>query len=320
MAMGHVILDHWMVASGQVTRSHSWGQPPMKIGVVFPGNELPSDPGSVRAYAQGVEALGYLHILTYDHVVGADPTMHEGYNNLPNVATPYREPFVLLGYIAAITSVELVTAVVVLPQRQTVLVAKQAAEVDLLSGGRLRLGVGLGWNKVEYDALGQVFATRGRRIEDQVELMRRLWTERVVTHAGPFDRVTGAGLAPLPVQRPIPVWFGALSDAALRRAGQLGDGWFPEVPPGDRLDASRALVAEGATAAGRDPSLLGMHGKIAWAPGAHPEARLVDHAGRWERAGATHLSVNTMGVGLQGVAGHLEALAQAAEALDLANR
>src|SRR5947208_10578468 len=149
----------------------------MQIGVVFPQTELGGDVGAVRAYAEGVTALGYAHLLAYDHVVGADPTVHTGWAGPYDVHTTFHEPLVMFGYLAAVTTtLELVTGVIILPQRQTVLVAKQAAEVDLLSEGRLRLGVGLGWNTVEYEALGETFTNRGRRLGEQIEVMRRLWT------------------------------------------------------------------------------------------------------------------------------------------------
>ncbi|MDT7608014.1 MAG: hypothetical protein QOG96_2517, partial [Pseudonocardiales bacterium] len=159
----------------------------MQLGVVFPQTELGGDPGAVRAYGQGVEALGFKHLLAYDHVVGADPAVHTGWNGPYDVHTTFHEPLVMFGFLAAITDLELVTGILILPQRQTVLVAKQAAEVDLLSGGRLRVGVGLGWNQVEYEALGQDFTTRGRRLDEQVQLLRRLWTEQTITFEGRFD-------------------------------------------------------------------------------------------------------------------------------------
>jgi probable F420-dependent oxidoreductase len=283
----------------------------MRIGVVFPQTELGGDAGAVRAYGQRVEELGFTHVLAYDHVVGADPAVHHGWDGVYDAATTFHEPMVMFGFLAALTRLELVTGIIILPQRQTVLVAKQAAEVDLLSGGHFRLGVGLGWNRVEYEALGQDFATRGRRIEEQVELMRRLWTEPSLSYAGSFDRVTGAGLAPLPVQRPIPVWFGAQSERAYRRAGRLADGWFPQIGPGPELEHARALVERAATEAGRDPAQLGMEGRVRWRgdPG-----HLADEAHRWQEAGATHLAVNTMGAGLATLDDHLAALAAAADA------
>src|SRR5882757_1142067 len=186
----------------------------MQIGVVFPQTELGGDVGAVRAYARGVDELGFRHLLAYDHVLGADPEVHRDWTHRYTAATTFHEPFVLFGHLAALTGLELVTSVLVLPQRQTALVAKQAAEVDLLSRGRLRLGVGLGWNAVEYEALGKSFSDRGRRVGEQVELLRRLWTEPTVNFDGTYETVTGAGLAPLPRQRPIPVWFGATSPAA----------------------------------------------------------------------------------------------------------
>jgi probable F420-dependent oxidoreductase len=287
------------------------------VGVVFPQTEIGGDVGAVRAYGERVDELGFRHLLAYDHVVGADPAVHAPWTGPYDVHTTFHEPMVLFGYLAGLTSLELVTGIVILPQRQTVLVAKQAAEVDLLTGGRFRLGVGLGWNAVEYEALGKDFSNRGRRIEEQVELMRRLWTEQSVTFDGRYERVTAAGLAPMPVQRPIPVWFGAQSPRAYERIGRLADGWFPQVPPGPKLDAALAVVVAAATAAGRDPSAIGMEGRVSW--GAAGTAQVVEHVGRWRDAGATHVSVNTMGAALGPVDGHLTALAEVAAALGLAS-
>ncbi|MGH3302513.1 MAG: LLM class F420-dependent oxidoreductase [Streptosporangiaceae bacterium] len=285
----------------------------MNIGVVFPQTEIGADPGAIRAYTQRVEELGFTHLLAYDHVLGADPAVHAGWSGPYDVDTTFHEPFVLFGYLAGFTSLELVTGIIILPQRQTALVAKQAAEVDLLTGGRFRLGVGLGWNAVEYDALGKNFADRGRRMAEQVELMRLLWTERTVTFDGAYETVTGAGLAPLPVQRPIPVWFGGQSHRAYVRVGRLADGWFPQMPPDSRLDEARQVIATAAEEAGRDPAAIAMEGRVSW----RGAERLVDHVGRWQAAGASHLSINTMGAGLGSVDGHLKALADAAEALGL---
>jgi len=281
----------------------------MRIGVVFPQTELGGDPAAVRAYGQGVEQLGFTHILAYDHVVGADPTVHQGWQGPYDIDTTFHEPFVVFGYLAAITSLELVTGVIILPQRQSVLVAKQAAEVDLLTGGRFRLGVGLGWNAVEYEALGEKFTNRGTRSEEQVEVMRKLWTERSVSFSGKYHTLTGAGLAPMPVQRPIPVWFGAASDRAYERAGRLGDGWFPMMDPGPGLDYAREQVERAATAAGRDAESLGMEGRVSWTG---DREKAVEDIAAWKDAGATHLSVNTMNAGLRNVDEHLAALEQVA--------
>lgn len=282
---------------------------------MFPQTELGGDRGAVRAYAQRAEELGFSHVAAYDHVLGADPAVYPDWSGPYDVDTTFHEPFVLFGYMAALTSLELVTAIIILPQRQTALVAKQAAEVDLLTGGRFRLGIGLGWNPVEYEALGKNFADRGSRLAEQVELMRRLWTERTVTFTGQHETVTGAGLAPLPVQRPIPVWFGGQSPRAYARIGQLADGWFPQVPPGQQLDEAKAVVAQAAVEAGRDPSEIGMEGRVSWGVGG--AERLIDHVDRWRAAGATHVSVNTMGANLGSVDGHLKTLTIAAEALRL---
>ena len=284
----------------------------MRVGVVFPQTELGGDVGAVRAYGQGVEALGYSHLLAYDHVLGADPAVHAPWHGPYDLATTFHEPFVMFGYLAGITNaIELVTGIIILPQRQTALVAKQAAEVDLLTGGRFRLGVGLGWNPVEYQALGQRFDRRGRRLSEQIGLLRRLWTEASVTHAGEFDTITGAGLAPAPLQRPIPIWIGGASDAAYRRIGGLADGWFPQLRPGDDLDRAVGVIAEAAQQAGRDPETLGMEGRVRWDPS--DPARFARQLDKWRRAGATHVSIDTMAVGLGGVENHLAALARAAD-------
>jgi probable F420-dependent oxidoreductase len=290
----------------------------VNIGVVFPQTELGADPGAIRAYAQHAEGLGYTHLLAYDHVLGADPAAHPGWSGPYDLHTTFHEPLVLFGFLAGLTSLELVTGIIILPQRQTALVAKQAAEVDLLTGGRFRLGVGLGWNAVEYEALGQDFGTRGARMSEQVPLLRRLWSEQSVSHDGPSDRITGAGLAPLPVQRPIPVWFGGQSPRAYRRTGQLADGWFPQVRPGPELDEARQAVDGAALAAGRDPAAIGMEGRVSWRPG--NTGRLAARVDGWREAGATHLSVNTMGAGLADVDGHLAALSEVAAALGLTGR
>ena len=283
----------------------------MRIGVVFPQTELGGDAGAVRAWAQRAGELGFTHVLAYDHVAGADPAVHTGWDGPYDVHTTFHEPMVLYGYLAAVTSMELVAGVIILPHRQTVLAAEQAAEVDLLTSGKFRLGVGIGWNRVEYEALGQDFSTRGKRLQEQITLLRRLWTEQTVTFSGTFDRITGAGLAPIPVQRPIPVWAGTQSPRACRRAGRLADGWFPQMAPGPQLDKARRIVAEAAAQAGRDPASLGMEGRLRWQ---EDRDKLAAAIRQWQDADATHLSVSTMGAGLKTVDDHLAALATAAEA------
>ena len=282
----------------------------MRVGVVFPQTEIGADAGAVRAYAQQAEGLGFTHLLAYDHVIGADPTVHAGWNGPYDVHSTFHEPLVTFGYLAGVTtSLELVSGVLILPQRQTALVAKQAAEVDILSGGRFRLGVGVGWNAVEYEVLGEDFTTRGRRSEEQIALLRMLWTEQSVTYQGEFHRVTGAGIAPLPVQRPIPIWIGGFSAPAFRRAGRVADGWFPMTGPGPKLQEAAELMRQAAVEAGRDPAAIGMEGQVSW----HGDLdKLADHLQRWADAGASHVSINTMGAGLGSVDDHLAVLSDAA--------
>jgi probable F420-dependent oxidoreductase len=280
-----------------------------QVGVVFPQTELGGDVAAVRAYAQGVEELGFAHLMAYDHVVGADPAVHVGWKGPYDVQTTFHEPMVLFGFLAGISSLELVSGVFILPQRQTVLAAKQAVEIDLLTSGRFRMGVGVGWNEVEYEALGMSFRTRGKRLDEQIELMRRLWTEQSVTHQGPFETVTGAGLSPMPIQRPIPIWIGAQSPAAYRRVGRVADGWFPQMAPGPQLEAATAMIADAAAAAGRDPSALGVDGRLSWRGSVE---QVADLAGQWRVGGAQYLSINTMGAGLGAdVQAHLDALGKA---------
>lgn len=286
----------------------------IKIGAILPQTEIGPSPAGVRFFGQAVEQLGFSHLVAYDHVVGADPSVHKRWKGPYDVETEFHEPLVLFGFLAGITSLELVTAITILPQRQTALVAKQAAEVDLLTEGKMRLGVGIGWNPVEYEALGQDFTVRGRRLEVQVKLLRRYWSKRSVTFEGEFDRVIGAGIAPLPIQRPIPVWFGGISTKAYERIGRLADGWFPMVPLGDQLDAALATIRASAATLGRDPSAIAMEGRVSWA--GDLDAAMAE-VGRWQKIGATHLSINTMGAGLSSVEEHVEALSNLAGELGL---
>jgi len=296
----------------------------MKIGVVFPQTEIGEDPSAIAHFVKTAEELGYNHLLVYDHVLGAVPTGPGwlGYTH----EDMFHEVFVLLGYVAAVTRrLELVTSILVLPQRQTVLAAKQAAEVDVLSNGRLRLGIGVGWNEVEYEGLGKDFKTRGTRIEEQVHLLRALWTERVVTFDGRWHKMKQVGINPLPAQRPIPLWMGGESDAALRRAARLADGWIAggtlRTPfsrhPGVTVSQLQSPAAsstyrervgrlrEYLRRADRSPTTFGLERRVAYASG--PEA-WVRAAVEWSDLGGTHLGVNTMQADLESVAGHVKAL------------
>ena len=240
--------------------------------------------------------MGLTFLDLADHVLGADPQGHPGWDGVYDVDSSFHEPFVLFGFLAGRTrTIELSTSVLVLPQRQTALVAKQAAEADLLSGGRLRLGIGIGWNRVEYDALGVSFADRAARYEEQIELLRLLWTQRSVTYAGRFERVEAAGIKPLPVRRPIPLWLGGgPSTPVLERIGRLGDGWLCTVLPGPPLDAAWATIRRSAEDAGRDPEAIGLQGGVLVGE-ALDRDRFRRHLDKWAAAGATHVVVTTDG-------------------------
>jgi probable F420-dependent oxidoreductase len=279
----------------------------MKFGVIFPQTEIGSDPAAVRDYAQAAESLGYEHLVVYDHVIGANPASRPGWTPPYTHMDNFHEPFVLFGYLLGATQkIELATGIVILPQRQTVLVAKQAAEVDVLSNGRLRLGVGIGWNPVEYEALGENFNDRGKRSEEQIEVLRLLWTKELVTFKGRWHTITDAGIKPLPVQRPIPIWFGGNAEPVLRRVGRLGDGWFPLAEPGEKVRAMIEKVKGYAKEAGRDPTAIGIEGRVSVGGGDPEKWRAAVSA--WKALGATHLSVNTMKAGLSGAAGHVDAI------------
>jgi probable F420-dependent oxidoreductase len=284
----------------------------MKVGVIFPQTESSADPAALRHYVQAVEEIGFEHLAFYDHVLGASPDRPGGWRGPYTDKDLFHEVLVVLGYIAAITTrIGLVTEVLILPQRQAVLVAKQAAEVDILSGGRLRLGVGLGWNRVEMEAMGEDFHTRGRRIEEQVAVLRRLWTEPVVDLDGEFHHLPKVGINPRP-ERQIPIWFGGTADAAKRRAARLGDGWLMNTPtegdPRAALEQVRGYLAE----AGRDPSTFGIEARVGLRGGIE---RATVNADDWRQRGISHLAVNTMNAGLAWPDGHLEALRQFHEAL-----
>ncbi len=293
----------------------------MKAGVVFPQTEIGADPAAVRDYVQAAEGLGFSHLIVYDHVLGADTTKHANWAGGYTLESMFHEPFVLFGYLAGITtSIELVTAVLILGQRQTALVAKQAAQCDVLSGGRLRLGVGVGWNHVEYEALGEDFQTRGARQTEQIEVLRQLWTNDVINFHGKHHDITNAGINPLPIQRPIPIWIGAGAranpsppDRVLRRVARLADGWFPQVGPGD-APAVLERLAGFAQAAGRDAASIEMEPRINSADG-DPEF-WQSQTETWAGLGATHISINTMRAGYTSPQDHINAIQQFREVVE----
>jgi probable F420-dependent oxidoreductase len=282
----------------------------MKFGVVFPQTEIGADVDAVHQYTLASEDLGYDYLLTYDHVVGANPNRPGGWERRPyDYESNFHEPFVLFGYLAAITQrIEFVTGILILPQRQTVLVAKQAAEVDVLSRGRLRLGIGVGWNEVEYTALGEDFHIRGRRQAEQVELLRLLWTQRLVDFSGEFHRVPDAGIKPMPVQQPIPIWFGGGADAVLKRMAQIGDGWMPNTMPLEQLESMLNQLHGYLRDAGRDPHSFGIDCRINM--NRTQEADWADEIVQLQKLGATHICINTMGMGFQSAVQHIEAIEQ----------
>ncbi|MCE2391867.1 MAG: LLM class F420-dependent oxidoreductase [Proteobacteria bacterium] len=286
----------------------------MKLGAVFPQTEIGSDPAIVRDFAQTVEEVGYDHLLVYDHVLGATHDREPKLTGPYHEGSMFHEPFVLFGFLAAATSsLELVTGVLILPQRQTALVAKQAAEVDVLSGGRLRLGIGVGWNYVEYDALNEDFGDRGRRQEEQVEVLRRLWTEPVVDYRGEHHRIDRAGILPLP-DRSIPVWFGGFAPVAYRRSAKIGDGFIfggNASVAGKALEETRGYLRE----AGRDDSGFGAE-MILMTRSLDDSEKFVSEARAWREAGGTHMSLVTMDCGLADPQQHLDALQRLKRALD----
>ncbi len=287
----------------------------MKLGVVFPQTEIGSDPGAVREYAQAAEGMGYNHILAFDHVLGANAESRPGWSGAYRHTDAFHEPFVLFGYLAAVTnSVELVTGVIILPQRQTALVAKQTAAVDVLSRGRLRLGIGIGWNAVEYEALGENFHDRGRRSEEQIDLLRKLWTNDLITYEGRWHKVTDAGLNPLPVQQPIPVWFGGAAPQTIRRVATMGDGWFPLFRPDDRGRELIESMREQAAAAGRGPDNIGVESWVSIRDSSEDDWKRTAEA--WRELGATHLSVNTMNAGLESPQAHIETIQRFKEVME----
>jgi probable F420-dependent oxidoreductase len=286
----------------------------MKFGVIFPQIEFGNDTTAIRDYAQTAEALGYHHILAYDHILGANPDRPDGWQGPYTYRDPFHEPFVLFSYMAALTSrVEFVTGILILPQRETALVAKQAAELDILSNGRFRLGIGNGWNKVEYTAMNQDFHVRGRRMEEQVDVLRRLWTQELVTYQGQWHTIPDAGLNPLPVQRPIPIWFGGHADAVLERAARLGDGWFPNYRNAASAKPSLDKLGQYLAQNGRSFSQFGIEARLSYGNGRADEWQPI--LADWQTAGATHLTLNTMYLGLDTPQKHIAAITHFAQTI-----
>ncbi len=294
----------------------------MQIGVVFPHNTIEADFSAIKAFAQAIEAMGFSHIVSYDHVVGANRASRPDWKGIYDLDSKFHEPIALLSFIAGITStIGLATGIMILPQRQTVLVAKQAATLDLLSNGRFRLGVGTGWNEVEYEALGMDFKHRGRFFDEQIEVLRALWTQRAVTFDTPMHKITDAGIFPMPLQRPIPLWFGGgpirldggrirevvnnpNTEKVLRRIARKADGWLPTFLPDDGAAEMIEVLHGYCREYGRDPNTLGIEALLLGLK----NKDWVEHARAWQKLGATQMCCQTSVDNIQGVDAHLRRL------------
>lgn len=280
----------------------------MDFGVVFPQTEIGSEPGPARELIQASEQIGFEGLVVYDHVLGASTDFYKnsGVDFFYDIDDNFHEIMVLLGFAAAITErIKLITGIVILPQRQTTLIAKQAAEVDVLSNGRLVLGIAVGWNPVEFEALGEDFHNRGKRIEEQIDVMRALWTKKVVNYQGRWHAVRQAGLKPFPVQQPIPLWIGGDAYPVLQRTGRLGDGWFPTTARASDARKKIDVIRESATQAGRSPDdiVIGITINLSEVP----MSGIPDFVAQWQELGASKFYLDTMNCGLDTVANHLDA-------------
>lgn len=287
----------------------------MKIGAVFPQTEIDSDPAIIKYFAQSVEELGFNHLLAYDHIVGKNTTNIPDWDMPYNHESSFQEPLMLFSFLAGVTSrLAFMSGVIILPQRQTTLVAKQAANLDVYCNGRLRLGMGLGWNKVEFDALNENFSNRARRMEDQIEFLRRCWTEETFIFKSAFHNMDDGGIQPLPIQRPIPLWIGGFSEAGMKRAARIGDGWLPYALPGDEAESIMQKFKDMVRAEGRDPEnvpveLLTFMGSTLGNP-VRPVEMVVEEARQWQSAGAGYVSFDTMSSNFKNIDAHITAQEQ----------
>ena len=280
----------------------------MRIGAVFPQTEAGTDIGAVTDYIQNVESLGFDHVLAFDHVLGANASSRPGWSGAYQHTDSFYEPMTFYSYVAAITSrLELATGVIILPQRQTALFAKQSATLDLISGGRLRLGIGTGWNQVEYEALGENFHNRGKRSEEQIDLLRKLWSQELVTFEGKFHTVTDAGLNPLPPGRSIPIWFGGMADPVLERVAKLGDGWLPLGSPNDKLKISFDTLKKYLDQNSKSMSDIGVEAMISL-KNSGSDTDIRKDLSSWAEMDTTHISINTMNCGLKFPGEHIKAI------------
>lgn len=293
----------------------------MKVGVIFPQCEIGADTAVLRDYARTAEAVGYSHLLAYEHVLGVNRNTHPDFEGPYDHEDLFHEPFTLFSYLAAVTDdIRFVPGVLVLPQRQTALVAKQAAEVDVLSNGRITIGAGVGWNSFEYEALGTEFSTRGKRIEEQIEVLRELWTNNSVDFRGEWHTLPDVGINPLPNQRPIPIWMGGGADIVLQRAARIADGWIVpaqwKTPDSDfeHLERTRDTLYGYLEREDRDPADFELIGRMALRSDDPDE--WITRTRRWEDAGVNHLMVSTMGMGLETPEQHIETIQRWKAAVD----
>jgi probable F420-dependent oxidoreductase len=295
---------------------------PFRIGAVFPTREVGADPVVIRDFAQAIEGMGYSHLTAYDQVIGANHASRPGWKDSPHShQSMFQEPLVLFSYLSGLTrTLEFFSGIIVLPQRQTVLFGKQVACLDNYCQGRLRLGVGAGMNTVDYEALGVPFETRGTRMDEQIRVLRRLWTEASIAEHSEFHRISDAGFSPHPLQDNIPLWIGGFSRAAMNRTARLGDGWFT----GFKADVAQDKVGELREAvlkAGRDPNAVGLENSIVLGRVVDGPPRTAEDAvvavGIWKQAGAVGVSVDTMEMGLGGADQHLAFFREVARMLEL---
>lgn len=276
----------------------------MKFGIVFPQTEIGSDPDDIARFAQAVEEAGFDHLLAYEHVLGANTASRPNWSGPYTSESMFHEPFVLFGFLSAIVSrLEFVTGIVILPQRQTALVAKQSACLDVISRGRFRLGIGTGWNDVEYEALGENFHNRGKRSEEQIDLMRKLWSEETITYQGKWHKITDAGLNPLPVNKKIPLWLGGTAPQVIERVARMGDGWFPFFNP--NLKSQIEQVRQRARELGRDPDEIGIECIL---PVGEMGSNERDRINMCSDMGVTHISAVTMGHGFNSLDAQVDAV------------
>ena len=288
----------------------------MDFGISFPQTQIGNDPVVIRNFVKTAEELGFKRLTLVDHILGAKEAKDAPWAVHYTIEYSFHEPMTLFAWIAGFTEkICLVTANVVLPQRQTELVAKQAAQIDILTGGRLTLGIGVGWSKSEFEALGMNFANRGDRIEEQVELMRRLWTDDLVKFEGKWHNISDMGMNPHPIQRPIPIWFGAMAEVAVKRAACIGDGWLmgPRADPNDEMKCLVEVFHETAQAAGRDPTKLGIDATV-YAEDRGPDEWLSE-AQAWRDIGATSVTFRTSESGFTHIDQHLGAMRRLADAV-----